>query len=282
MPIFLLKLSRPALWFPTVWLYLLPLDARTILDEPLFWFGLLYVTFPINLLIYGVNDLADSDIDQKNPRKGNFLFGTRSNLSKLKKAQLPISLIQCPFWLVFMWQKGIPALGVCLGILFFVILYNLPRYGLRNIPWLDLLCQIGYLLIVPLSCLLNEASVPSAPTWLYLFLFCAQSQLIGAVMDIKPDREAGRSTTATVLGRQKSKLLIILIVFIELLLVLLHFQDLFFSLFLGAFWIWLWLDLLLLFKTKEYNLIHFKIFALGSNCIALGTMAYLQWNAILR
>ena len=50
----------------------------------------------------------------------------------------------------------------------------------------------------------------------------------------------------------------------------------------AAFWVWLWIDLLLLFKTKEYSLLHFKIFALGSNCIALFTMIYLQWNAVLR
>ena len=244
---FLLKLSRPGLWFPTLWLYLLPLDAQSLLKEPLFWLGLLYASFPINLLIYGINDIADQEIDQKNPRKGNFLFGTRSPAEKLRRALPLIFLVQLPFWGIFLWVKGLPLLGISLGILFFVAVYNLPTYGLRNIPLLDLLCQIGYLLIVPLSCSLNEAALPPLYTWLYLFLFCVQSQLIGEVMDIKPDREAGRTTTATALGRTNSKLLILSIVLGELLLVFFHFQDIFFSLFLGAFWIWLWLDLLLLF-----------------------------------
>jgi 4-hydroxybenzoate polyprenyltransferase len=279
---FLLKLSRPGLWFPTIWLYILPLEVSKLWEEPLFWFGLLYVTFPLNLLVYGFNDLADQEIDQKNPRKDNLLFGARGSIEELKWAIIPIIAMQVPFWSLFLWSKGLDTLLVCGGILFFVCLYNLPKYGLRNIPVLDLLCQVGYLLIVPLSCLLNEAEIPSIYTWVYLFLFCSQSQLIGEIMDIIPDRESGRTTTATMLGRKNSKLFLLLVVFIEILLVFFHFKDTFFTIFLSVFWIWLWVDLLLIFKEREYKLSHFRLFALGSNVTALFTMIYLQWNSVLQ
>lgn len=279
---FLLKLSRPGLWFPTIWLYILPLSVSELTSSSIFWLGFVYVSFPLNLLVYGFNDLADCNIDQKNPRKGNFLFGTRSKKEELKKAVLPIIGVQIPFWALFLWLKGMALLGICLGILFFVLIYNMPKYGFRNLPVLDLICQVGYLLIVPLSCSLNDAPLPSLYTWMYLFLFCVQSQLIGEVMDITPDREAGRTTSATFLGKKWSKLLIIFIVLIEFLLVSIHFQDLFFSIFLGSFWMWLWIDLLLIFKESEYRFFHLKLFAVGSNAGALLSMIYLQWNAVLQ
>ena len=59
---FLLKASRPGLWFPTLWLYLLPLGGRLLPHAPLFWLGLLYASCPLNLLIYGWNDVVDREI----------------------------------------------------------------------------------------------------------------------------------------------------------------------------------------------------------------------------
>ena len=94
-------------------------------------------------------------------------------------------------------------------------LYNHPKYGLSSKPPLELICQIGYLLIVPFSLWLNEASPLPWQTYLYLMLFAFQSHLMGEVMDIEPDHKSGRKTTATLLGMQKTKLLIIAIVLLE-------------------------------------------------------------------
>jgi len=61
--LFYLKVSRPGLWFPTIWLYMLPFGGHQFWVEPMFWLGLLYVTFPLNFLIYGWNDIVDYETE---------------------------------------------------------------------------------------------------------------------------------------------------------------------------------------------------------------------------
>ncbi|MFT5265437.1 MAG: 4-hydroxybenzoate polyprenyltransferase [Polaribacter sp.] len=37
-----------------------------------FWLGFFYITFPLNFLAYGWNDMVDQKTDALNPRKDNF------------------------------------------------------------------------------------------------------------------------------------------------------------------------------------------------------------------
>jgi len=83
-----LKISRPGLWFPTIWIYLVPFSFQDAFwEEPVFWLGFLFVTFPLNYLVYGLNDYNDYKADAVNERKGNFLFGAKS--TQLQLASLP-------------------------------------------------------------------------------------------------------------------------------------------------------------------------------------------------
>ena len=50
--LFYLKVSRPGLWFATIWLYMLPTSGNeAILSSNPFWVGLAYVCFPLNFLV---------------------------------------------------------------------------------------------------------------------------------------------------------------------------------------------------------------------------------------
>ena len=74
-----LKISRLGLWFPTLWIYLVPFSIETrFWENPIFWLGLVFVTFPLNYLVYGLNDYNDYKADLVNSRKGNFMFGAKS------------------------------------------------------------------------------------------------------------------------------------------------------------------------------------------------------------
>ncbi|MEM8907345.1 MAG: hypothetical protein AAGD05_05815, partial [Bacteroidota bacterium] len=75
--LFWLKVSRPGLWFATLWLYFLPTSQMSLLHSWPFWLGLVYVTFPLNLLVYGWNDIVDQPIDAFNPRKDSYWFGAK-------------------------------------------------------------------------------------------------------------------------------------------------------------------------------------------------------------
>jgi 4-hydroxybenzoate polyprenyltransferase len=82
---FLLKLSRPGLWFATLWLYLLPTSSQPELFHTIpFWLGLFYVSFPLNFLVYSWNDSVDIETDALNPRKDSFWLCRISNFTHLR------------------------------------------------------------------------------------------------------------------------------------------------------------------------------------------------------
>jgi len=249
--LFHLKVSRPGLWFPTVF------------------------------LIYGWNDIVDYETDQLNPRKDSYLFGakgTKEQLAQLPKAMAIVQVIFCAFFIAMEgWRMVI--LFAVLG--FILVAYNFPKYGWRNMPGLDLAAQFGYLLVVPFSIMVNDLADLRWLTYLYLSLFAVQSQLIGEVMDITPDRKAGRTTTATTLGMRGTKMLIILIVATETALLMFAYGDYIFGGMLGMGLIWLLLDLFVIYKTKRYTIEQMQLFGVGSNVIALVSMVYVWWSGCL-
>ena len=110
---------------------------------------------------------------------------------------------------------------------------------MRSHPPFELLRQFGYLLIVPLSMLLNNSAPLPIWTFVYLSLFSMQSHLMGEVMDVVPDRKAGRQTTATKIGVVKTKSLIILIVFCEVSLLFVIYHEFVFGGMLAIGLLWL-------------------------------------------
>ncbi|MFT5679371.1 MAG: 4-hydroxybenzoate polyprenyltransferase [Myxococcota bacterium] len=278
---FWLKASRPGLWFPTLWLYGLPLGGQNLLDSPAFWAGLLFVSFPLNLLTYGWNDLVDVETDANNPRKDSWLFGARGTPEQLSRLPWAMAAFTVLGFAPVVALGGLAMLPLLAAIVGVIALYNLPERGLRGRPPLELLCQAGYLLVIPMSAWLNAAPLPAWPTWLYLCLFCVQSQLIGEVMDIDPDRESGRKTTATVLGTQRTKLLIIATVAAEVALLVGVYSDLIFAGMLSLFLVWLLLDVTVLFGSRRYTLNQMKLFGVGSNLVAFGSMIYVWWSGCL-
>ena len=53
--------------------------------------GLVYVTFPLNFLVFGWNDIVDYSIDKANPRKDSWLFGARATPEQLLR--LPMAMV---------------------------------------------------------------------------------------------------------------------------------------------------------------------------------------------
>ena len=181
----LLKASRPGLWFQTVWLYVLPAAGTATLELPLWWVGLFYVTFPLNLLVYGWNDAVDIETDARNPRKDSWFFGARGTESQLARLPKWIVFCQLPFVALFSYVSGLTAALFFGGMVLINGLYNWPGQGLRGKPPFDLIAPMGYLLVVVLGAALSQASLPSLWAFAYLALFCGHAQLMGQVMDIE-------------------------------------------------------------------------------------------------
>jgi len=278
---FLIKASRPGLWLTAVWFYLLPLGQRHVFHSAGFWLGLIYVTFPLGLIIYGWNDIADADIDSFNPRKGTFLFGARGSHEQLRKLPLQIAIVEAIFAQIFLYLDG-PIVLLWFGsLVLFTALYNFPRYGLKSHPPFDILNQAGYLLVFVLSSWLNQAPQLRWPAMLFGALFAMHSHVFGEVMDIAPDRACGRRTTATVIGVVPSKFLICGMLVTEAFVVWRYFGDFWIpgALLFGV--LWFLFDALVLWRDRPYSLTQMRVFMLGWNAIALASMPWVWRTASL-
>lgn len=282
-----LLISRPGLWFPAIWLYLLPLGHAAGAPEaafwlrPAFWFGLAFVTFPLGFLVYGWNDRVDAATDRLNPRKGTWWFGAQASDGALARLPRAIAGVTAVAFAPVVLLDGPRQLGVLAGIVAVCWIYNREPRGWRGRPPLELVCQVGYLLVVPLSAWLNHVPLPPPATWGYLALFTLQAQLMGEVMDVTPDRAAGRQTTATALGVEATKSLIIALVAAEVALMMGVFQEPVFGGALAAFLAWLLLDRFVIFRGRGYSLAQMKLFGLGANTMAALTMAWAWWTGCL-
>jgi 4-hydroxybenzoate polyprenyltransferase len=250
---FLLQVCRPGLWTTTALFYLMPLGHSINFSSAKFWVGLTYVLIPLGFVLYGVNDIFDADADRLNPRKGTFLFGSLGRKEQLAALRWQIVALQIPFLIAFLFWIGAQAL-LWLGLLLVAVsLYNAPRIGFKTLPPLDVLMQASYLLVFVLSSWLN--GVPQLPWQTFAFgaLFAMHSHLFGEVMDIVPDREAGRTTTAVRIGAVRTKLVMAVFLSVEVALVNRYFHDRVIGGFLAAGMAWFVADALWLWRDTPYS-----------------------------
>ena len=274
LPLFWLKTSRPGLYFQWLWLYLLPVAGTDAHASPSFWWGLLFATFPLSLLVYGWNDLADAELDRFNPRKDSFLFGARGERRQRRTLPWAIAAVNLPFFVWLVAHSGLEMLLVLAGIVAVNAAYNHPRRGLRGRPPFELVNELGVLLLVHLSVLLN--GVPQLPwqSYLYLYAFTVHAHLVGEVMDLEPDELGGRRTTALCLGRRRAKALIVALVAFECALLIFVFGDLVLAAILGTGLIWLLADFFLIFRDHVYTVPEMRLFGIAMNFAGYGTILW--------
>jgi 4-hydroxybenzoate polyprenyltransferase len=272
--VFLLQVSRPGLWSTTALFYLMPL-GHADLHSGTVWLGLFYVLFPLGFLLYGVNDIVDTEADRLNPRKGTFLFGSLGAVEQLAALRWKIAAVQIPFLIIFFLLVG-PRILAWFGVLLIAVgIYNAPRFGWKSHPPFDVLIQASYLLVFVLSSWLNGAAQLPWQTFLFGAMFAMHSHIFGEVMDMEPDRLSGRRTTATLIGAVPSKLLIGAILCVETVLVYFSFGDLVITGFLGFGAAWFVLDGLLIWKNRPYSPTEMRLFMWGWNAAAFAGMF---WN----
>ena len=277
--VFTLQASRPGLWLTSIWFYMLPLGGRHLFHTVPFWLGLLYVTFPMGLLIYGWNDIVDYEVDKVNPRKGSYLFGARGSMEQLRKLPLRIALAQVPFLIAFWYLRG-PRMLLCIaGMAAAAAIYNLPRYGFKSVPPLEILNQAGYLFVFLLSSWMNGVPQLRWQALLFGALFAMHSHVFGEIMDLEPDRSVGRRTTAVVIGRVRAKWLIATFLIAEAALIYMAFHDLALSGFLLASAVWFVLDATVLWRERPYNVAQTRFVMVAWNIIALGSIPWVWWKA---
>ncbi|MFS4445630.1 UbiA family prenyltransferase [Maribacter sp. 2307UL18-2] len=277
-----IKISRPGLWFPTIWIYLVPFGNQDgFWKSWVFWLGLIFVTFPLNYLVYGLNDYNDDKADAVNTRKGNFLFGARAPRVFLDGLPKKIAMMMLPFIILFSYLAGFKMLLLLLFMVVVNILYNFRPFRIKERPPFEIVIQMGYVTTAFFATELNNLDILPWQTLVYLTLFAFQAHIAGEIMDIEPDLESGKRTTATLLGRKRSKLVMLALLLLESFLVWHWFRDMVLALFLLIFALWLVFDVLIFFKDRPYTLWQMKLFGYAINLSAILTMIWVLYTGKL-
>ena len=278
---FVLQAARPGFWLTAIWFYFVPVGGQSVLGQGEFWAGLVYVTFPLGVLLYGWNDVVDFDVDRFNPRKGTYLFGARGTPERLRRLPWQIACVQLPFAVLFARLLGLKALAWFGTLITLTALYNLRPFAFKGRPGFDLLNQAGYLLVFVLASWLNH--VPQVPWFTFLFgaMFAMHSHLFGQIMDLEPDRRAGRRTLAGVLRARPAKWLLIAFLAAEAVLIWTRARDPWLAAFLAASAVWFTLDVMLLWRDRPYSPGAMRLLFLGWNAVALGSIPWVWHTASL-
>lgn len=262
---------------------MVPFDlASKFWQQPLFWLGLFFVTFPLNFLVYGLNDFTDRKADAINKRKGNFLFGARLDKKELKPIPRYVFFVTMPFLILLSYIEGVQMFVLLMFMIVVNIIYNYKPFRLKERPPFEILIQVGYVFTALFSILLNDLQMLPWQTLLYLSLFAFQAHIAGEIMDIEPDKLVGKKTTAVAIGRKKAKLLMLFLLLFEAYILKFWFDDWVLSGFLAAFSAWLAFDMFIFFKGKPYTLKQMKFFGIAINIAAILSMAWVLFSGNLR
>ena len=167
------------------------------------------------------------------------------------------------------------------SIILFNFIYNFKPLRIKDKPPLELFIQTGHILTAFFSIVLHDLAVLPWQTIVYLIFFCFLAHLAGEIMDLDLDRAAGKKTSAVVLGRIKSKLLMVAFLVVEVSILNYWFEDYILAASLGLFLLWLLLDVFVVYKDKPYTLAEMKLFGYGKNAIAFASMIWMLWSGKL-
>lgn len=199
-------ISRPALWVNTLGPATLALwlSGRLWSMDPAWLVLLLWLTLPFNLLIYGVNDLADRGEDALNPRKGGYQ-GARLEHGEALPLARAIAVLNAPFALYFLLETPLSFWAVVFLYTLLFLGYSLPPLRFKGRPFLDSLSNTAYALPLAFVPLLFGAA-PLTLALLCLMAWSVGKHAFDAVQDLETDAAAGVRTVATVLKARKTAL----------------------------------------------------------------------------
>lgn len=277
-----LRVSRPGLWFATIGMYLIPFSLYSrFWDNHLFWIGLFFVTFPLNFLVYGLNDFTNGKANSLNPRKGNFLFGAKLTKEEQKNLPWRICIVDIPILAYFFYAGGTDLFILVLFMFVVNILYNYKPFRLKDRPPLDILMQVGYVFVVLLSILLNDTPMLPWQTFIVLAIMAFAAHLAGEIMDIESDSLAKKKSTAILLGRKRAKYLLAALLLFEAFVLVVWFGDWVLGLLMATAFLWLLLDVFVFFKVKPYTPKQVRLFGISINILAYGTIFWVLYSESL-
>ncbi len=208
----LIQVSRPFgwIWGPAVFLFGSLFASNnsgnmtitpSISLTPLAVLQILMLSFPVCVLLYGINDVYDYESDKINPRKK--LFAGVKLEPEYHSFVKNVSLLVISLLLLtsFFTLNFSNILGMVL-LVFFSYFYSAPPLRLKERPPLDSVSNgIGFFSVFLLGFSLGGGSITTLGIGVYLLTACFIGvHAFSTITDYEADKKAGMKTFATVFG----------------------------------------------------------------------------------
>jgi 4-hydroxybenzoate polyprenyltransferase len=201
--LFLIRVSRPIVWFLLPTVYYLGMHASHAKWSSAAIFQLVLLTLPMNLIGCGLNDIFDYESDRLCARRDK-IWGV-----VVDKRQRP--LVWCAALamtlLVFfgaLLTRNLWNIAATTGLIMMAWAYSVPPPRLKERPPLDSLANgLGYFLF-PLVMGYSQGADPrTMPLRYYLLALCVGGvHALAAAADYEVDRAAGHRTIAVAYGKR--------------------------------------------------------------------------------
>jgi 4-hydroxybenzoate polyprenyltransferase len=202
---YLLTLSRPRFWLylagPVALGVTAAADSVPELFAPVALGLFAYFLVPANVLLYGVNDVFDAEIDAANPKKEE--GGREARFSGERWVYAVVVAAGAVGVALF---AAVPPLAwPWLGAFFLLAVeYSAPPLRFKTTPFLDSASNGLYVLPGIVAFTAVAGRWPPLAAVVGGWLWAMGMHTFSAIPDIEPDRAAGIRTTATVLGEERT------------------------------------------------------------------------------
>ena len=158
-----------------------------------------YFVLPANVLLYGINDVFDADVDTENPKKDG--RETRWRGDPVVTGVVTVSGLLGIVTFALTPQVAWPYL---VGFFLLATQYSAPPLRFKTTPIADSISNGLYILPGAAAYAAVSGSHPPVAALAGAWLWTMGMHTFSAIPDIEPDRAAGIQTTATFLGKRRT------------------------------------------------------------------------------
>lgn len=201
--LFLIQVSRPIIWPVLPLVYALGVYASRATIDAAVVIQMLLLTFPMNLVGCGLNDIYDYESDRRSSRRRAIWGAVVRNEDRplvFRGAMLMVPLIVVGACLT----RDLDNIAATLALLLVAWLYSVPPLRLKERPPLDSLANgFGYFLLPFAMGYSLNADPRAMPLKYYLLTLCVCGiHALATAADYEADRAAGHRTLAVRYGRR--------------------------------------------------------------------------------